>query len=328
MNVVRPLARIALRLLGPALLIYFLLTADLRLVFDTLARANLNLVLVALLLAIPFIVLKGLRWQYILRAWHIDLSLIKATELYSIGLFAGLVTPGQAGDLLKAWYLRKRGHPLSIGLTSVVIDRLFDVGITALLAATGLYFFWDILPGGRIANVLVLVALLGATAFGLLIVANRRLRSVLVQRVAARLLPAAVRTSTDTIASLHLTPRQIGVITLLTIAGLFWTYVRLYCLFFAVDVQIGLGPFIALVAVLALLQATSPGGIGTRDAALVYVLGALLDVSRDQATAQALALSALLLLINLEHVLIGFLLSLRHPLSEAQPDIDRKEQTA
>lgn len=318
MNLLRRTVRTGLRLLGPALLVYFLVTADLRLVARTLASADMRPILLALLLAIPFAVFKGLRWQRILQAWNIDLPLTTATKLYSIGLFAGLVTPGQAGDALKAWYLRNRGYPLSTGLASVVIDRLFDVGITALLAATGLYFFWDILPGGKWANILVLVALLGITATGLLIAGSRRLRTLVVQRVVVRVIPAAVSTRTKALAELHLTPREIASITLITIIGLFWTYVRIYCLFFALDVHIAPGPFIPLVAVLALVQATSPGGIGTRDATLVYVLSELLQVGQAQATAQALALSALILLINLEHVLIGFLLSLRYPLAETQ----------
>jgi len=318
MKTLRRLAQIGLRLLGPALLIYFLFTVDLRLVGRTLANADIAMVAWALVLAVPFLVFKGLRWQQILRAWGIALPLWTATNIYSIGIFAGMVTPGQAGDAVKAWYLRKRGHPLGVGLASVVIDRLFDVGVIALLAATGLYFFWDILPGGKLANILVLVGLLGAALVGVLLVGNRQLRSLLIERWLPRITPAALRQHTDALADLHLTPRQLIVVLLLTIGGLVWTYVRLYCLFLSLDVRIGAGPFIALVAVLALLQATSPGGIGTRDAALVYVLGALLAVSREQATAQALALSALLLLLNMEHVVIGFVLSLRQPLGSAR----------
>jgi len=310
--------RWGLRLLGPALLVYFLLTVDLRLLAQTLANADAPMIAWALVLAVPFLVFKALRWQQILRAWGINLPLWTATEIYSIGIFAGMVTPAQAGDALKAWYLRKRGHPLGVGLASVVVDRLFDVLLTALLAATGLYFFWDILPGGRLANILVVVGLLGAALMGVLLAGNQRLRSLLIERIVPRITPAALRTHTDALASLHLTPRQLIVVLLLTIGGLFWTYLRLYCLFTALDVHIGLGPFIALAAVLAMLQATSPGGIGTRDAALVYVLSALLAVTREQATAQALALSALLLLLNLEHVVIGFVLSLRNPLGAGQ----------
>jgi uncharacterized protein (TIRG00374 family) len=325
MNALRRWLRIGLRLLGPALLVYFLLTVDLGLVLQTLVNADVGMVALALVLAVPFIFFKGLRWQQILRAWHIDLPLWHAVEIYSIGIFAGMVTPGQAGDAIKAWYVRQGGHPLSVGLASVVIDRLFDVGVTALLAATGLYFFWDILPGGKLANILVVLALLGAAFAGLLVAGSRRLRTLVLQRILPRITPAALHSHTDMLATLHLTPRQITQLTAITLAGLFWTYVRIYCLFLALDVQIGLGPFIALVAVLALLQATSPGGIGTRDAALVYVLGALLQISREQATAQALALSALLLLLNFEHVLIGFLLSLRHPLAQARQEDVRLE---
>jgi uncharacterized protein (TIRG00374 family) len=313
---VRSLLRWGLRLLGPALLFYFLLTTDLRLVWRTLLDADSGLVLLSLALVAPFLLLKAVRWQLILRAWRIRIPLREAVALYCIGIFLGAVTPGQAGDAVKAWYLRKRGTPLSAGLASVVVDRLFDVGITALLAATGIYFFWTILPGGKLVNVLVVVGLLAAVLGGLAVAGNRRLRSLVLQRVIPRIAPKLVheRLGSDVLAALHLTPPQIVIITMVTLSGLVWTYIRIYILFLAINTPIALGPFIALVAILALVQIASPGGVGTRDVTLVYVLGSLLQMSQEQAVARALSLSALLLLLNLENIVIGFLFSLRYPL--------------
>src|SRR3712207_2750473 len=113
MKTVRLLLRWALRLLGPALLLYFLLTTDLSLVWRTLTSADPLLILWSLVLVAPFLVLKAVRWQLILRAWHIMIPLREAVALYCIGIFLGAVTPGQAGDAVKAWYLRKRNTPLS-----------------------------------------------------------------------------------------------------------------------------------------------------------------------------------------------------------------------
>lgn len=315
------LARIALRFLGPALLLYFLLSIDdPALIWRALLATDPMLLLLSIALVVPFLLLKGARWQYILRAWDVHLPLGEASVLYVIGIFLGVVTPGQAGDAVKAWYVRKRGYPLSVGLASVVVDRLFDVGVMGVLAASGLYFFWDVLPGGRLVNVIVVAGLLTAVALGLLLAGSRRLRSLLAARVLPRIVPRRLRerwSGGDTMASLHLTPRQIMIALLLTIAGLVWTFVRIYLLFLALDTVIPIGPFIALVAILALIQPATPGGVGTRDAALVVVLGALLNIAPDQAIARAIALSALMLLLNLENVLIGFLFSLRHPLDEA-----------
>ncbi len=325
----RKVARIGLRLLGPALLIYFLLSIqEPDLVWRTLRDADPWLVLLSVVLVVPFLFLKGLRWQYILRIWNIPLPLLEATALYVISIFLGVVTPGQAGDAVKAWYLRKRGYSLSTGLASVVVDRLFDVGIMGLLAATGLYFFWDILPGGRLLNVIVVAGLLIAVVLGLLLATSRGLRALLFERVLPRLVPNTIKAkfrerwskNAGSLTSLHLTPPQIGIITALTVAGLVWTFLRIYLMFLALEIPIAIGPFIALVAILALIQPATPGGVGGRDAALVIVLSSLLQIDRDQAVARALSLSALLLLLNLENVVIGFVVSLRYPLTEMRQE--------
>ena len=326
MSWLRPLLRLGLRLLGPALLLYFLLTVNLGEVWRTLLATDPWLFLLSLLLVVPFLILKAVRWQLILRAWQIILPLREATALYCIGIFLGVVTPGQAGDAVKAWYLRKRGYPLSTGLASVVVDRLFDVGISALLAATGLYFFWDILPGGKAINVLVVAGLLTAVVVGLVFAGNQRLRSFALQTVLPRITPKALRERIgqsapgDGLERLHLTPRQLAIITLVSLAGLVWTYIRIYILFLALDTPIPIGPFIALVAILSIVGAASPGGVGTRDLTMVLVLSAVLNIAPEQATVRALSLSTLLLLLNIENVLIGFLYSLRYPLAEARQE--------
>jgi len=51
-----------------------------------------------------------------------------------------------------------------------------------------------------------------------------------------------------------------------------------------------------------------------RDAILVLVLGRY-----GYSTEQALTLSALFLVINIEHIIVGFLVSLRYPLVTAPP---------
>lgn len=318
----RPWLRLGVRLLGPALLLYFLLTNDLRLVGRTLLATNPWLLALSVVLVVPFLVLKAVRWQMILRAWDIALPLREAVALYCIGIYLGVVTPGQAGDAVKAWYLRQRGYPLSTGLASVVVDRLFDVGISALLAATGLYFFWDVLPGGRLLNVVVVAGLLVAVLVGLVLAGNRRLRSFVLQRVLPRVTPKALRerfaggSSGASLERLHLTGRQLVLVTLVSLAGLAWTYIRVYLLFLALDTPIAIGPFIATVAILSLVGAASPGGVGTRDLTLILVLSAVLQIPTADAAARALSLSALLLLLNIENILIGFFYSLRYPLAE------------
>jgi uncharacterized protein (TIRG00374 family) len=311
-SLLRRILRLGLKLLGPALLVYFLATTDLRTLWSILVQTDPFLLVLSILLVVPFMILKGWRWQLILQAWHITINLVDATALYAVGIFLGNMTPGQAGDAVKAWYLRQRGESLAAGLASVFIDRLFDVGVMGLLAATGLYFFWDVLPGGKLLNVLTVVAMLLGVVAGLLVASIRRLRALLFSLtpriISGRINPAIVE-------QMHLRPGQIVAIVVVTIAGLAFTFVRIYMLCLAIDTPIPIGPFIALVATIALVGTASPAGVGTRDAVVVLLLGSILSLPAREEQARAIALSTLLLLLNVVNVIVGYLCSLRYPLS-------------
>jgi len=313
MSYARSLLRLGLRLLGPALLLYFLLTTDLGKLWAILLQTDPFWMGLSVVLVVPFLLLKGLRWKLILDAWKIPISLVDATALYSVGIFLGVITPGQAGDAVKAWYLRQRGQSLAAGLASVVVDRLFDVAIMGALAATGLYFFWDVLPGGKLLNVLTVVVMLGAVAVGMMLATSPRLRAGAIHRF----MPAGLSRRINMVAveRMNLRPEQVTRVALVTAAGLTITFVRVYMLFLALDTPIPLGPFIALVATIALVGTASPGGVGTRDAVMVFVLTSILRMPAADAQARAIAISTLLLALNLLNVVVGYLFSLRYPLA-------------
>ncbi len=317
MRRLRPVLRVALNLLGPAILLYILATTNLGDVWAALRLTRWWLVALSCALVVPFLMLKAWRWQLILRAADIWLPLPDATALYSIGIFLGIVTPGQAGDMVKAWYLRQRGYPLSTGLTSVVVDRLFDVGIMGSLAATGLYFFWDVLPGGKVLNVLVVAVLLVAVLVGLSLAGSARLRALVFGQLLPRVLPAGIQARLATLTGLALTPRQLAQVGAVSALGLALTFVRCYLLFLALGQPIAVGPFVALIAIIALVGTASPAGVGTRDGALVLGLAAILGQPLAAVRPLALSVSALLLLLNLLNILAGFLFSLRYPINEA-----------
>jgi len=302
--------RLIVKLIGPALLIYFLLTTDLPKLWDTLLQTNAVLLGLSFVLLVPFLFLKGWRWRLILRIWNINVDLRDATALYSVGIFLGIMTPGQAGDAVKALYLRQRGESLTAGLASVVLDRLFDVGIMGLLAASGLYFFWNVLPGGKVLNVVTVVVMLLAVATGLLVAASRGLRTWILKHLVPQGL--ARRMNLQALEHMHLRPAQIAAITLVTAAGLAITFVRVYLLFLALNTPLPIGPFVALIAIIALVSTASPGGVGTRDAVLIFILTSILTLSPTDARARALALSTLLLSLTVLNVIVGYLLSLKY----------------
>src|ERR687885_1237687 len=93
----------------------------------------------SILLFIPFLAIKAWRWQIILRDLKVPIGMGEALRLYALGLGAGMLTPGNVGDAVKAAYFRERG--LGQAIVSVVLDRVWDVLILLLLAGSGIFLF-------------------------------------------------------------------------------------------------------------------------------------------------------------------------------------------
>jgi uncharacterized protein (TIRG00374 family) len=310
-----------LRLIGPAILVYFLLTTDVNKILDNLRDLRWAPVLLSLALYPVFVAVKAWRWNMLMRelamrAPPLGFSMI----LYMIGLFLGGATPGQSGDFIKAWYLRERGQPLAPALFSILLDRLFDFLIMALLSLLGLVAFLHIFPPAIQAP--VQLATIGfAALIGLMIPAfmARRPRDWLITsmlRLAPRRLRPAIERWRGQFAGLNMRPALMGNLLLATIGSATSTMVRLWLLFEALDLGIPILALVSSMALIAILQALpiSFSGVGIRDAILIAVLA-----NYGFAADKAIALSALFLLINVEHILIGFLVSLRYPLGKAPP---------
>jgi uncharacterized protein (TIRG00374 family) len=220
------------------------------------------------------------------------------------------VTPGQAGDAIRGWYVAQRGYSLEIGLGSVALDRLCDVLVTLCVALLGLLFYRNVLMLPQLYTVaagLLLLGLLFLAAVG-----NHRVRTAITHQ--AFRLPRLVRERVDKsgLLKLQITQRQASRIAVASVAALSWTYVRIYLLFVALNISLPVAAFITFVALLSIVGPSSPGGIGTRDALLVVVLQTTLGLDHELAVTQALAVSTLILLLNVVNIAIGFGFSLRY----------------
>ncbi|HEY1015051.1 MAG TPA: lysylphosphatidylglycerol synthase transmembrane domain-containing protein [Herpetosiphonaceae bacterium] len=324
----KTLLRWALALLGPAILAIFLLTNDLRAVWASLRATDPLLFGLSAVLVVPFLLAKGWRWQLVLQAWEIRIPVVFATLLYTLGIFVGSVTPGQGGDAVKAWYLRRDGHPLGPSLLSIIVDRFFDVAIMGLIAASGLYFYRSFLTDELELVIVLSLALLVA---GIAILASAKLRRKLVSFL-GRLVPGRLRELAASTGLrdrvLAMSPLRIAQLVLVSFVTLGFTFVRLFLVFLAADLWIDIGPYLALIAIVAIVSVFSVAGIGTRDAAMVLILTGLAasgqmtyrdgsPIPPGQAGALAISLSTLFLILNIINVLLGFLVTLRYPLADA-----------
>lgn len=303
-----------LRLIGPALLLLFLATSDLGRLWQILRDAQPWPIVISLLLLPPFLIIKSYRWLRLLREMGLSLSMPAACALYMVGIFYGATTPGQAGDLLKALYLRDRGQPAAPALLSVVIDRLCDLLVMAALGTLGIFALGRLLPSRELQTALVVAMGLGLAVLTALLVARGPRQwalTVALPRFAPRLRASLDRWNSQ-LAGLHLRPALVLELGLLSLSSAFFTFLRLWLLFVALGLDaVPLYVVVGVSALIAVLQVLpiSIGGLGVREVVLVPVLAAY-----GYGSEEAITLSALFLLINVEHIIVGFIVSLWFPL--------------
>ncbi len=289
-----------LRLMGTVLLVFFLwrLNLDPAKIWSQLVTANLGLVGLAVLGAFPLNALKGWRWQLILKDLQIRISFNQAYRLYALGTSAGSFTPGQAGDLIKAWYLNDLGFKLSTGIISVVLDRLFDVAALMLMASSGL-----LVLGANFINLLpALLFLLLGVLVSLAVLSVPRLRDRLVN-VVVRLILRRKADLDQAEAEQQLRPVNFGPVFGLTVLATLVVLGRVWLLAAALGIQLDFMQIMAassLATVISLVP-VSVGGIGARDFILIYVLDRL-GYDREK----AVSLSTFILLLQLVNLLIGY----------------------
>jgi hypothetical protein len=135
--------RLAFRLLGLVILgLVLWFGVDLGALGRRLGAADLRLVGAALALLGPMIFAKTLRWQGLTRVGGKGYAPARAFVVFLVGLYAGSVTPGRLGELLRASYLVRDGAATpGVALASVVGDRLFDLYALLVVAAGGVAWF-------------------------------------------------------------------------------------------------------------------------------------------------------------------------------------------
>jgi uncharacterized membrane protein YbhN (UPF0104 family) len=304
----------ALRIAGTLAFIALLVWLDLRgvlpigEVLSTLGRANVGLVLLSSLgFYVPFLAVKSARWRLLCADMRMPVSWSDAWRIYAIGLAAGTFTPGQAGDMLKAWYLQRGGNPLGRALGSSVLDRLFDVAALAVLGLLGIAVYGQKFAGQTTALVLIALGCLFGVAF-FAWQPTRAWAAGLVRRRLSRLGGGG----TDG-ASLReawaLRPNTLVYVGLLTVASFALSVFRVWLLAAALGLFLGpleVSGFVGLTTAAALVP-VSVGGVGTRDAVAALALAQLVRPATE-----AVALSSLILLLNLSQAVIGWVVWLRY----------------
>ena len=254
------------------------------------------------------IAVRGARWHAIL-ARVTPIPLGAAAELVVIGCAANNILPARTGEVVRAALLRRRhGGSLVTALGTIVVERVFDGVILALMLATTLAFLSPPAAGQSSAVLRGLALFAGAgfggVALGLLLLALRpRLARAVIDALLA-LPPARIGDRLRALAARFLDgltllggPRMWGTVALMSVATWGLEAIAYWIVGIAFGLPLSPAVYFAVCAAanLTIAAPSTSGGIGPYEffakATVVYF-----GVGEAEGTAYAIALHALVLL--------------------------------
>ena len=235
----------------------------------TLEHAVIPFLVVAVGICVVAWVLRGFRYQFILQGLGIRKSLGFATACIFISQTANLIVPARLGDLVRMLILKHEDDATySQGFSSLVVERVFDILMIAVLGAVALPFVLAVLdvPDWFITAIIVPLAA-GGIFFAVLLWSGRMKSENRIVVTIQRMLDEVKRAS--------LNPRAL--VTLSGSSLLIWLVDVLVCfavvLMFQEPVPFGIVILAIVIGNLVKAVPVTPGGVGTYELALALTFG-------------------------------------------------------
>lgn len=280
-----------LPLIGIAIFLYILWNMDPGRVWASMQGINPAILFLAVLVTIPVVLLKALKWNILARSCGINQRFSSSVSGWLVGFSIGIITPGRIGDLSRACYLRE-GAGLGTGLTTVVVDRLVDVIVLFVLTIVGLSFLITSYTIGSILfpiSILFVTLVVIALAFTRKGLVARMLRPLFRRLVPVKYKPRLSSLFEEFYKGIGLMGRRKALLLTSTmICILAWTFSIFQ--YYVISLSMGLGisySFLFMVSPLTILLDALPisfSGLGTRDAVFIYFLS-LVGIAAESAVA-------------------------------------------
>jgi len=258
----------SLKLIGIAIFLWILFQIDLSKLLAEISKVNIPLLAASFLIIFAIYYVKMLRWHLLVKTTGLKISLMESWKLYNIGIFLAVITPAKLGELGRAAYLVKAGLDKRTSIGLAIVDRLYDVVITSvlILIAFGYLFGFEILLLAIPGSFLILV---------LTLLVNKKIKNFLPFLKSTLTLPVISKASLYTVAN--------------------WIIYYIWAITVARSIGIDL-PSLTLVLIFTIagtiaVLPIAPSGLGTRDAALIWLLG-FYSIPAEHAVALALLMFA------------------------------------
>jgi len=264
-------------------------------------QADLARLTLVLLLVIVAVVLSAYKWQRLLAVQGVEVSLLRLTAFYFVGLFFNNFLPTTiGGDVVRIYDLaRHTGRPAEAA-ASVISERVLASVALGLVALAGLLF-----SQGRAAQFALLIGVFCALLLLLLIalLTGRRWGPWVARRLPDPWgLKSKAREFLGGISASVSDPWVLAWVIVLSIGFQALVVLINYAIFQALGSQVSLAYcllFIPIIMAISLLP-ISISGLGVREGAYVYFFGQI-----GLSTAEAVAASLLFFILVVLASLIG-----------------------
>lgn len=251
--------------------------------------------LIAILINFLSLLMVTFRLNAILVVQSIRLSLSRIYYLWSISLFFNLFLPSAVGgDIAKAYYLYKDSNKKLASVTSVFLDRFFGMMATISIGFLAYLLGREHIDDPKIGTVLFWSA--GVAIAGIFFLMSRRF-SKPAKAIVFKLCPARfherVQKLFDALDLYREHRVRFVILYIYSLLAQAMFIVLVYCLALSIRIELPIAIFflfMPLVTVVSMIP--SIGGLGVREAAMVYLFRG--QVTLDQAVGLSLLLDLFL----------------------------------
>jgi len=283
--------KIIVKYLGLLFLIIILIKIDFSGIYGLLAKTDNIILIFTILINIPHIFIKSIRWNLLLRQQGICLTYINSLTIYFSSLYLGFITPGRLGEFSKVLYLNKYENvPIAKALPSVVIDRIFDLILLIILSSYGIWRMKLLEVEGTI-YVVTIILILFVIVVKLKIKDWTSAYKYLIFRFLPDKINSSVYNSVETImaeAKIFLSIR-LTYIMLLTVLGYTIFFIQCYLLAKSLNIPLNIVYICIFMSIGNLISfiPISISGLGTRDATLIFLFS-LKDIQPEVAVSYSM----------------------------------------
>jgi len=305
-------------IIGILIFIIILARLDIPSLLSIFASISLFYLILALAVNGIAVILKSFKWRIIVTTVNPAFSLFESVRAFLIGFAFSVLTPAKLGDFIRVYYVRDGNCTTGRALSTVVTDRLIDIAMLVAIAGTAIFLFSYLYHLEILSRIILLVIVVGV-ACGIFVIVNKPLLSKILRPFFNLFVPESMKEK----VSLYFHEFYEGLFSFyrhrkafylaLAVAFLSWIppFAYGYLLAQSIGIPLDLSYFVVVIPIISLLDLLpiSISGIGTRDAALIFLFG-LEGISAES----AVAFSLLYLFMSYWLVaLIGALFWIRHP---------------